>query len=86
MYACVCVYTRRFRHRHHIAKQLRDRISVAAYRRRETAPIYIAHHGVCVDFWAHPVYARGWIVSIEHGHPVSRPYVPMRVYLPIPGH
>jgi len=29
---------------------------------------------VCVDFWAHPVYARGWVVSIEHGHSVLRPF------------
>lgn len=63
--------------------------SRSRYRRRKSVSIYSAIHrcGVytCVDFSAHPVYARGWVVSIEHEASVASTvlYAGISLYLGI---
>lgn len=67
-----------------IIEQLRDRISAAAYRRRATAPIHPRR--ACVDFWGHTPYMCARLGSFHRAWAFSAPAVPMRVYLPVPGH
>jgi len=73
-----------------IAVKLRDRISVPGIVGISTTRNPLRYIfwcvRVCVDFRAHPVYARGWVASSGIGHPVLRPFRCGYLPIPIPGH